>query len=176
VLLLLGKDLYVRLPKLSAAPKSLWSMYGYGIAFAIASLSCAVGPFLALVGASLQTGITAFLAYALGMGLIVTVLAVAGSALAPHIRKLLPHVGRIGGAVLVAVGAYVTYYGVYELRLFLAGGSAIDPVVLGAGRFQNTLVQIVAALGPWPFVVALAIIGAWWLNRRRRKAVRTDRR
>ena len=49
--------------------------------------------------------------------------------------------------MLVAVGAYVTYYGVYELRLFLAGGSAIDPVVQGAGRFQNTLVQIVAALG-----------------------------
>ncbi|RDI26645.1 cytochrome c biogenesis CcdA family protein [Lentzea flaviverrucosa] len=176
VLLVLGKDLYLRLPKLQAAPKSLWSMYGYGIAFAIASLSCAIGPFLAVVGASLQTGVMAFFAYALGMGLIVTVLAVAGSALAPHIRKVLPHVGRIGGVVLIAVGAYVTYYGVYELRLFLAGGSAIDPVVRGAGRFQNVLVQLVGALGPWPFVVALAIAGAWWLNRRRRKAVGPGRR
>ncbi|GHH30469.1 cytochrome c biogenesis CcdA family protein [Lentzea cavernae] len=176
VLLVLGKDLYVRLPKLRAAPKSLWSMYGYGIAFAIASLSCAVGPFLAVVGASLQTGAMAFLAYALGMGLVVTVLAVAGSLLAPRVRTLLPHVGRIGGVVLVAVGAYVTYYGVYELRLFLTGGSAIDPVVRAAGRFQNTLVQIVAALGPWPFLGVLAVAGAWWLNRRRRKAVRPDGR
>jgi cytochrome c biogenesis protein CcdA len=176
ILLLIGKDLYLRLPKLSAAPKSPWSMYGYGIAFAIASLSCAIGPFLAVVGASLQTGGVAFLAYALGMGLVVTALAVAGSVLAPRIRKLLPHIGRIGGAVLVVVGAYVTYYGIYELRLFLAGGSAIDPVVQGAGRFQTTLVQIVAALGPWPFVVVLLVAGAWWLNRRRRKAVRPDRR
>ncbi|MGW6929556.1 cytochrome c biogenesis CcdA family protein [Lentzea sp. NPDC054927] len=176
VLLVIGKDLYLRLPKLQAAPNSLWSMYGYGIAFAIASLSCAIGPFLAVVGASLQTGGVAFLAYALGMGLVVTALAVAGSVLAPQIRKLLPHVGRIGGVVLVMVGAYVTYYGIYELRLFLAGGSAIDPVVQAAGRFQNTLVQIVAALGPWPFVVVLAIAGAWWLNRRRRKAVRQGRR
>jgi cytochrome c biogenesis protein CcdA len=176
ILLLIGKDLYLRLPKLSAAPKSPWSMYGYGIAFAIASLSCAIGPFLAVVGASLQTGGVAFLAYALGMGLVVTALAVAGSVLAPRIRKLLPHVGRIGGAVLVVVGAYVTYYGIYELRLFLAGGSAIDPVVQSAGRFQTTLVQIVAALGPWPFVVVLLVAGAWWLNRRRRKAVRPDRR
>ncbi|WP_285631360.1 cytochrome c biogenesis protein CcdA [Lentzea sp. NBRC 102530] len=176
VLLLLGKDLYVRLPKLSAAPRSLWSMYGYGIAFAIASLSCAIGPFLAVVGASLQTGVFAFLAYALGMGLVVTVLAVTGSALAPHVRHLLPHVGRIGGVVLVVVGAYVTYYGVYELRLFLAGGSAIDPVVRGAGRVQSTLVQIVSALGPWPFVVVLVVVGAWWLNRRRRRAVRPDGR
>jgi cytochrome c biogenesis protein CcdA len=176
VLLLIGKDLYVRLPKLQAAPKSLWSMYGYGVAFAIASLSCAIGPFLAVVGASLQTGGLAFLAYALGMGLVVTALAVAGSALAPQIRKLLPHVGRIGGVVLIAVGAYVTYYGIYELRLFLANGSAIDPVVQGAGRFQGTLVQIMTALGPWPFVIVLAGAGAWWLNRRRRKAVRPDRR
>ena len=176
VLLVIGKDLYLKLPKLQAAPKSLWSMYGYGVAFAIASLSCAIGPFLAVVGASLQTGGVAFLAYALGMGLVVTALAVAGSVLAPQIRKLLPHVGRIGGVVLVVVGAYVTYYGIYELRLFLAGGSAIDPVVQAAGRFQNTLVQIVSALGPWPFVVVLVIAGAWWLNRRRRKAVRQDRR
>lgn len=176
VLLVLGKDLYLRLPKLQAAPKSLWSMYGYGIAFAIASLSCVIGPFLAVVGASLQTGGIAFVAYALGMGLVVTALAVAGSVLAPQVRKLLPHVGRIGGVVLIAVGAYVSYYGVYELRLFLANGSAMDPVVRAAGRFQSTLVQIVATLGPWPFAVVLIVAGAWWLNRRRRKAVRPDRR
>ncbi|KJK44215.1 hypothetical protein UK23_30250 [Lentzea aerocolonigenes] len=176
VLLLLGKELYLRLPKLQAAPKSLWSMYGYGIAFAIASLSCAIGPFLVLIGASLQEGLPAFLAYALGMGLVVTALAVAGSLLAPRVRKLLPHVGRIGGVVLVVMGAYVTYYGVYELRLFLANGSAQDPVVQAAGGFQSTLAQIVAALGPWPFIVVLVVVSVLWLNRRRRKAVRPDRR
>ncbi len=176
VLLLLGKELYLRLPKLSAAPKSLWSMYGYGIAFAIASLSCAIGPFLVLVGASLDAGSAAFLAYALGMGLVVTALAVAGSLVAPRIRKLLPHVGRIGGVVLVVMGAYVAYYGVYELRLFLAGGSPRDPLVGAATGFQSTLAQIVGALGPWPFVIPLAVAAALWLNRRRRKAVRPDRR
>ncbi|MET8763188.1 cytochrome c biogenesis protein CcdA [Lentzea sp. NPDC004782] len=176
VLLLLGRELYLRLPKVQAAPKSLWSMYGYGIAFAIASLSCTIGPFLVLVGASLESGFIAFVAYALGMGLVVTALAVAGSLLAPRIRKLLPHVGRIGGVVLVVMGAYVTYYGVYELRLFLAGGSAVDPVVGAAGWFQNRLAEIVGALGPWPFAVVLVLAGAWWLNRRRRKAVRPDRR
>ncbi|GAA3641619.1 hypothetical protein GCM10022267_29940 [Lentzea roselyniae] len=45
-----------------------------------------------------------------------------------------------------------------------------------AGRFQSTLAQIVGALGPWPFAVVLVIGRAWWLNRRRRKAVRPDRR
>ncbi|MFD5830358.1 cytochrome c biogenesis CcdA family protein [Lentzea sp. NPDC060358] len=176
VLLVLGKDLYLRLPKLQAAPTSLWSMYGYGVAFAVASLSCAIGPFLAVVGTSLQTGGVAFLAYALGMGLVVTVLAVAGSVLAPRIKKALPYVGRIGGVVLVVVGAYVTYYGIYELRLFLADGSAVDPVVRAATRFQSALVQILSEIGPWPFVVALVVAGGWWLNRRRRKAVGQDRR
>ncbi|MET9632342.1 hypothetical protein ABZX92_33290 [Lentzea sp. NPDC006480] len=125
---------------------------------------------------SLQEGLPAFVAYALGMGLVVTALAVTGSLLAPHIRKLLPHVGRIGGVILVVMGAYVTYYGVYELRLFLANGSAQDPVVQAAGWFQSTLAQIVAALGPWPFIVVLVVVSVLWLNRRRRKAVRPDRR
>lgn len=174
-LLLAGRQLYLRQLQLSRAPKGLWSMYGYGVAFAVASLSCAVGPFLAVVGASLRTGITAFLAYALGMGLVVTALALAGSLLAPRIRQILPHVNRIGGLVLVIVGAYVTYYGIYELRLFLGNGSAIDPVVWTATRVQSTIAQLLGAIGPWPFVIALAVT-LLWLNRRRRKAVRTDRR
>lgn len=66
----------------------------------------------------------AYLAYALGMGLVVAVLAVAaalaGTAVTAGVRRLLPYVGRVGGALLVLTGLYVGYYGIYELRLFPA--------------------------------------------------------
>ena len=35
-----------------------------------------------------------------------------------RLRRILPFVNRIGGALLVLVGLYVAYYGSYEVRLF----------------------------------------------------------
>ena len=50
--------------------------------------------------------------------------ALASSAMIDRMRRVLPYVNRISGVVLVVVGLYVGYYGVYEMRLFSAGGSA----------------------------------------------------
>jgi len=152
VLLLMGREitLLVPKPKKGAPNRHLGSMFGYGIAYAIASLSCTIGPFLAVAGSTLRRGdfaegVTAFLAYAAGMGLVVTVLAVAtalaSDAVTRKARSLLPHVSRLGGVLLVLVGLYVAYYGVYELRLFLGGADPADPVVDAAGRLQGLLVE-----------------------------------
>jgi len=143
------------------------SMAGYGIAFAVASLSCTIGPFLAATGIALRggdttSGIATFVAYALGMGLVVAVLAVAAAlasaAVATGIRRLLPHVPRIGGVLLLVTGAYIGYYGYYELRLFHGDGQAADPVVDAAGEFQSTVVGWLTAIGPVPLVVILAVL------------------
>jgi cytochrome c-type biogenesis protein len=163
-LLLAGRRLVVLLPKPArGAPSTrIVSMAGYGVAFAVASLSCTIGPFLAATGIALRgdSGLVTFLAYALGMGLVVAVLAVAAAlastAAATGIRRLLPHVPRIGGVLLVVTGAYVGYYGYYELRLFHAGGDPTDPVVDAAGEIQSTLVDWVDAVGPVPMLLALA--------------------
>ena len=133
--LLAGRELTLLLPKPArGAPSTrIVSMAGYGVAFAIASLSCTIGPFLAAAGIALRggdigSGLATFLAYALGMGLVVAVLAVAAAlastAVATGIRRVLPYVPTIGGALLVVTGAYVGYYGYYELQLFHGGGSA----------------------------------------------------
>ena len=79
--------------------------------------------------------------------------------------------------LLAVVGAYVAYYGWFELRLF-AGGSAQDPVIAAAGRVQGTVAGWVYRGGAWPWLVALvalmALAGtAWALQRRRRRAVAT---
>ena len=181
VLLLAGKQLTLLLPKPArGAPSTrVVSMAGYGIAFAVASLSCTIGPFLAAAGIALRggdltTGITTFVAYALGMGLVVAVLAVAAAlastAVATGIRRVLPHVPKIGGVLLVVTGAYVGYYGYYELRLFHGGGDAADPVVDTAREIQGTLVEWVDAIGPLPMVAVLAalVAGGVFLVRRRR--------
>jgi cytochrome c-type biogenesis protein len=67
-------------------------------------------------------------------------------------------VNRIGGAILVLAGLYIGYYGVYELRLFHAGGSAEDPIVDGAGQIQALLAKGVDQIGPVPLVVGLAVL------------------
>jgi cytochrome c biogenesis protein CcdA len=185
VLLLTGRELTLLLPKPArGAPSTrVVSMAGYGVAFAVASLSCTIGPFLAATGVALRggdltTGLTTFVAYALGMGLVVAVLAVAaalaGTAVATGIRRVLPYVPRIGGVLLLVTGAYVGYYGFYELRLFHGDGDAADPVVGAAREVQSTLVSWVDAVGPLPMLVALAVLvaGGVLLARRRRARVR----
>jgi len=182
VLLLMGREITLLVPKPArgAPNRHVGSMFGYGVAYAIASLSCTIGPFLAVAGSTLRSGdlvegLTAFLAYAAGMGLVVTVLAIA-TALASDVvtrkaRSLLPHVSRLGGVLLVLVGAYVTYYGIYELRLFLGDADPADPVVDGAGQLQGLLVDWFTSVGPLPFVIVLAVLvaGGVLLVRRRSK-------
>ena len=156
-------------------------MAGYGVAFAIASLSCTIGPFLATTGIALRggdtlSGLATFVAYALGMGLVVAVLALAAAlastAVATGIRRLLPHMPKIGGVLLLVTGAYVGYYGYYELQLFHGNGQADDPIVAAAGEIQSTLVGWLDAIGPVPLVAALAVLlgGGILLARRRARA------
>lgn len=139
VWLLAGRELLVRVPHLKAGGPagSFAALYGYGASYAVASLSCTIGPFLAVTGLASGTGnvldgLAAFVAYALGMGLIVAVLsllvAFAREAAVLRLRRLLPYVSRASGALLLAAGLYVTYYGWYELRV-LDGAAADDPVV-----------------------------------------------
>lgn len=167
--MLAGKELTLLIPKpRKGAPTArLSSMFGYGLAYAVVSLSCTIGPFLAVTSATFRTGsvvggIAAYLVYGLGMALVVGVLAVsvalASNAVTTGIRRILPHVNRMGGVILVVAGLYIGYYGVYELRLFHGGGSAEDPIVDGAGKVQALLAEWVDKIGPVPLVLGLVVL------------------
>lgn len=169
--LLSGRELTLLMPKQLGTQRAptvrLGSMYGYGLGYAIASLSCTVGPFLAVTAAGLRGGsilgsVVIYLAYVAGLTLVVGVLAVAAacasSALADRLRRILPFVNRVGGALLVVVGLYVGYYGLYEVRLFSLHGHPQDAVIAAAGRVQGALAGWVHQHGAWPWVSALVLL------------------
>lgn len=148
------------------------SMVGYGVGYALASLSCTVGPFLAVTGSSLRSGsalgvMGVYLAYSAGIALVVGALAVAvalaSAGMIDRMRRILPFVNRVSGLVLVVVGLYVAYYGRFEVRLF-DGKGGDDPVIAAAGRIQRALAGWAYQHGAWPWLIVLAIVlaGVTW--------------
>lgn len=91
----------------------------YGAAYGLTSLSCTLPVFLAVVGTSLTAaGVSAsilqFVLYALGMGLVVFIAALAVASLRAsaleRLRGLSRHQNTLAGLVLMLVGGYVVYY------------------------------------------------------------------
>ncbi|RSM58538.1 cytochrome C biogenesis protein [Actinoplanes sp. ATCC 53533] len=170
----------MRAPRLTGTAAS---MVLFGMAYAIASLGCAIGPFLAIVVSSLRAGsivegVALFISYAAGMGLVIGVTALAVALVrvsaVSRLRRAAAFVPRIGGAVLVIAGAYVAYYGWYELRLAKdLRASGQDPVVNLASNVQRELSSVVSRLGVGWFMLLLAglILTAFLLSRHRRTSV-----
>jgi cytochrome c-type biogenesis protein len=159
------------------------------VTYATASLSCTIAPFLATVVASFRAesvagGVAVFGAYAAGMGLVIVAVslavALAQTAVVTWLRRAGRHVPRLGGGLLVAAGAYVAYYGWYEIRV-LRGGALDDPVIGAGENVQRWLVTGVDRLGAggMAVVVAVLLIGSavltWWVGRRNRTSIVSSR-
>jgi cytochrome c biogenesis protein CcdA len=166
-----GRQVLLPLPKPGSArvDGSVWSTGLYGASYAVVSLSCTIGPFLAVTtstfsSSSVFAGVGVFVAYAAGMGLVVGVVTVAAAlardGVARLLRRAAEHVARVGGVLLVAAGCYVVYYGVYEITVF-GGADAADPVVDAAVRVQGALARAVAEAGAGAVAAVLAgLVGA----------------
>ncbi|MCZ7537078.1 MAG: hypothetical protein M5T61_15035 [Acidimicrobiia bacterium] len=116
-------------------------------------------------------GLAAFVSYALGMGLVVGVVtvAVAGAqgGLVSWMRRVGPLVSRASGALLVLAGAYVAWYGWWELR----GDFGADPVVDRAQSVREWLVARVESLPRgMTAAVLLALVVVVVLRARRLRA------
>lgn len=91
----------------------------FGVGFAIASLSCTLPVFTAVVAGSLATrglasGVVGFAAYGVGMGTIVLAVAISVAFTRDRLVRWLRRQGRhlrwISGAVLALAGAYIVLY------------------------------------------------------------------
>lgn len=131
--LVAGRGVYVRLPfvPLDLRKRSTTTVFLYGVSYAITCLSCTLPIFLAAVGlvgtrASRDLGesLLVFAVYALGMGLVLTAVAL-GAALfkgivALRLKTMLPYVEAASGLFLVGAGLYLVYYQLqYGLGLVL---------------------------------------------------------
>lgn len=179
-----GLRVAVRGPALT---RSVWSMGAFGAAYATASLSCTLAPFLATVVASFRAssvsdGTAVFGAYALGMGLVVVAVslavALAQTTMIAWLRRAGRLVPRIGGGLLLVAGAYVAYYGWYEIRV-LRGGNTQDSVIDAGQDIQRWMADGLDRLGAAGLaVIVVVLLGfqvalVWWWRRRTRR--RADR-
>ncbi len=157
------------------------AMFLFGAGYGVASLGCTLPVFLALIGASLASrgtfaGLAVFGAYALGMAIVLTALSLGAASLrvglANRMRRLLPYMSRISGALLFLVGSYLAYY--WSRARFAAPGTVSDDPLVGfVQRFTNRI-QLMAASGGgrWLIlgagvVVAVAVGVAFWKPRPR---------
>jgi cytochrome c biogenesis protein CcdA len=116
----LGRPLRVVGPRRRlGSGRGVLSMIGFGVTYAVASLTCALPLFLAAVVGSFGRlgffdGLGTFVAYALGMGLFLMVaglvVAHAGAAPLRRLRPISRVVPRLAGGVLGLVGAYLAFY------------------------------------------------------------------
>lgn len=167
--LLAGRQLPTPAPKLRRAPtvtRSLPSMALFGMAYATASLGCTIAPFLAIVVSAFRSGSTGegialFAAYAGGMGLIVgaasLTVALTRATAVTRLRRLGAVAPRLGGALLLCVGAYVAYYGWYEIRV-QRDPTLQDPVIDAAGAVQRGIAETLDGAGSAAIALVFATL------------------
>ncbi len=135
--------------KVSGINRQLFSMFMFGVSYAFVSVGCSAPIFFITVGGSFSRdgiidGIAVFIAYALGMSIVITVLtislAIARSAIAEHLRSLLKHLNVISGFFLAISGFFLAAYGWWEIQV-TRGNFETNPLVdlslRGSGRLSN---------------------------------------
>jgi cytochrome c-type biogenesis protein len=136
----------------------------FGVAYALASLSCTLAIFLIVVGQALTVSgvvetLTVFGAYAAGSASVLLALSVSAAlaqgALARGVQRLAPFVNRLAGALLLVSGLYLVAYWLPALS---------DGSPNSSGSLANRSERISSALADFfathtgGFAVALAVL------------------
>ncbi len=170
IAMLAGFEPKISVPRLSKGGDSqgLISMFLFGVSYAVVSLGCASPVFFGSVSGSFSTdgvweGTLRFLAYALGMGLVITFLTLAvamgRSGVTAHMRRLLPHINKISGGFLVAAGVVLGFYGWWEVQVLLRDDfEATNPFVEASYMVSNRLENWIIDVGGNRFGLATAIV------------------
>ena len=170
IAMLAGFEPKISVPRLSKGGDSqgLISMFLFGVSYAVVSLGCASPVFFGSVSGSFSTdgvweGTVRFLAYALGMGLVITFLTLAvamgRSGVTAHMRRLLPHINKISGGFLVVAGVVLGFYGWWEVQVLLRDDfDANNPFVEASNRVSVRLENWIIDVGGNRFGLATAIL------------------
>lgn len=152
----------------------------FGMGYALASLSCTLAVFLAVIAQALATAnvlrlLGVFAAYAAGGATVLTALSVstamAAGMVSRAVRRLLPIAGRLSGVLLVLSGAYLV---AYWLPALVHPGTTANESVADISRRPSAFLTAVfsahqQALGVVGGLILVATAGATlrvWLTRR----------
>jgi hypothetical protein len=127
IAMLFGYRLPFSTPKLDTGKRdqTIVSMYVFGLAYAVASIGCTLGPFSATVLGTIDTdgffqGIIAVLLYGAAMSLLITTLtvtlALAQGGLLKSLRTGMKYVEIASAIVMILSGLYLTWYWFNDIR------------------------------------------------------------
>jgi hypothetical protein len=165
--------------------RTVVSMFLFGVSYAVASLGCTIGPFIAIVlnsftRDSFVAGVWSIAVYGLGMGLVLTALtvtlALARGGLLHVLRGAMAWVDRFAGVLLIVAGLYLAYYWTFNLTtdsgLDASGGGGLAERVEGwstsAGEFIRRNLWAIGWLSA--LVVGTALVAVLLQRRRDRLA------
>lgn len=149
----------------STPRRSAVGMVGFGITYAMVSLSCTLGPFLAVTGFAMRRsalgGVVTYVTYAVGMGVIILALSVSAAlahdSVVGSLRSLSRWAPRIAGLLLVVSGLYAIWYGRHELRVY-GGDLRQDDVVEFGLDLQTRFIVFTETLGALRIAVAVVAV------------------
>ncbi|GAA0613905.1 cytochrome c biogenesis CcdA family protein [Sporichthya brevicatena] len=161
------------------------AMFAFGVSYAVVSLSCTIPAFLvSVVGTfsddDLAGGLVVFGAYTAGMASVLVVLtvvvALARQTLLARIRRVLPYVNLAAGTLAVLAGAYVAYYGWYEIRIERGADPPEGPITL-VGDWSGSVTTWVSEAGNAAVLVGagVALVAVVAVAVRSRRAVEGSR-
>lgn len=153
-------------PSLAPTTRFL-SQVGYGVTYALASLSCTIGPFLAATTLALRSGsfwnvLATFVTYGAGMAVVVFLLALLTASSHQNVisamRRNATIIEKIMGALLVLIAVYLATYGIFELQL-LNDATTTNPIISAASAVQGTLARALFTVGAGWVVAATLLVG-----------------
>jgi len=164
--MLFGYRLPIATPKLDAGgrDRTARSMFVYGIAYAIASVGCTIGLFIATLfgtadSSGYAAGVANVVAYGAGMALLISALtvtlAVANSGLLKVLRSGMQYVEMISGAFVLLSGAYLLWY-FWKVDIQEEG----DPITDAVQNIQNDVQNFLNGNWRTVGVVLSLIVGA----------------
>ena len=127
IAMLFGYRLPFSTPKLETGKRdqTIASMYVFGLAYAIASIGCTIGPFSATVLGTIDTdgflqGVVAIALYGIAMSLLITTLtvtlALAQGGLLKSLRTGMKYVETASAVVMILSGLYLSWYWFNDIR------------------------------------------------------------
>jgi cytochrome c-type biogenesis protein len=163
-----GFELSLRLPRLQKGgrDRTVRSMFLFGISYATVSLGCTLPLFLTNVAGTVNrenalSGTATFIAYGVGMTLVLLTLtvslALARRSLVGFLRRSQQHINRVAGALLTIAGAYVAYYGWYEVRVLDGESVPTGPVDVVTG-WSDDIARFVNDMGGRTVGLLLALV------------------